>query len=38
MALLLAVGASAQEQKPLAFAYRSFWPVQTERQPHRQLR
>ncbi|MBI5396290.1 MAG: hypothetical protein HZA91_13420 [Verrucomicrobia bacterium] len=25
-AVLLAVGTSAQEQKPLAFAYRSFWP------------
>jgi hypothetical protein len=25
-ALLLAVGAGAEEQKPLAFAYRSFWP------------
>lgn len=26
MALLLAVGAWAEEQKPVAFAYRSFWP------------
>ncbi|MCX6900511.1 MAG: hypothetical protein NT105_17670 [Verrucomicrobia bacterium] len=25
-AVLLAVGAGAEEQKPLAFAYRSFWP------------